>query len=162
MIIFFLLALGAASPSPDHEVQLQRGNCPMFWYSFQDRCYKYVASYMTWADAELHCVAQGANLVSVHSLEEHSFINSLIHNFDPVRKHTWNGLSDIAKEGAWMWSDGSQVNFLLWNEGEPNNGGGAGFVEHCGHTNAGIDFMWNDAGCGHELPFVCASRNICP
>ncbi|KAI3358039.1 hypothetical protein L3Q82_003057 [Scortum barcoo] len=43
MLLFLFLfgvALGADSPSGDHQVKLQRGNCPMFWYSFNGRCYK--------------------------------------------------------------------------------------------------------------------------
>ena len=62
------LALGAVSPSADPaEVKLERGSCPMFWFSFNGHCYKYMASSLTWADAELYCVSQGANLGSIHS-----------------------------------------------------------------------------------------------
>ncbi|XP_054482881.1 C-type lectin lectoxin-Enh2-like, partial [Anoplopoma fimbria] len=32
----------------DHQVKLQRGNCLMFWYDFNRRCYKYDATEMTW------------------------------------------------------------------------------------------------------------------
>uniref|UniRef100_A0A3P9BJ16 C-type lectin domain-containing protein n=1 Tax=Maylandia zebra TaxID=106582 RepID=A0A3P9BJ16_9CICH len=45
-------------------------SCPLFWYSFNRRCYKYVATHMSWADAELYCESQRANLVSIHSEEE--------------------------------------------------------------------------------------------
>ncbi|KAK1880368.1 Ladderlectin [Dissostichus eleginoides] len=69
MLFLFLLglALGAVSPSDDPQGKLQRGSCPMFWYSFNNRCYKYIAADMDWADAEFHCVSEGANLVSIHS-----------------------------------------------------------------------------------------------
>uniref|UniRef100_A0A8C9ZTL5 C-type lectin domain-containing protein n=1 Tax=Sander lucioperca TaxID=283035 RepID=A0A8C9ZTL5_SANLU len=96
-------------------VELLRGNCPLFWFSFNGRCYKYVATHLTWADAELHCVSEGGNLVSIHSLEEENFIKSLIKNFDHAQGFTWIGLSDIHKEGTWMWSDGSRVDFDFWN-----------------------------------------------
>lgn len=78
MILFlslFALALGSVSTSSEPEIRLERGTCPMFWYSFNGRCYKYVATHMTWAEAELHCVSEGANLVSVHSSAEHDFLN---------------------------------------------------------------------------------------
>uniref|UniRef100_A0A3B3IA13 C-type lectin domain-containing protein n=1 Tax=Oryzias latipes TaxID=8090 RepID=A0A3B3IA13_ORYLA len=75
-------------------VILLRGNCPMFWYSYGGRCYKYVATSMTWGDAELHCVSQNANLVSVHSLKEDNLVKMLIRNFDPAEAPTWIGLSD--------------------------------------------------------------------
>uniref|UniRef100_A0A3P9BHE0 C-type lectin domain-containing protein n=1 Tax=Maylandia zebra TaxID=106582 RepID=A0A3P9BHE0_9CICH len=80
---------------------------PNPWYSYS--CYMHNAVTMTWADAELHCVSEGTNLVSIHG--ENVF--------------TWIGLGDIHKEGRWMWSDGSQVSFELWGQGK----------ETCAHIN---------------------------
>uniref|UniRef100_A0A671WM60 C-type lectin domain-containing protein n=1 Tax=Sparus aurata TaxID=8175 RepID=A0A671WM60_SPAAU len=140
-------------------VSLQRGGCPMFWYSFNGRCYKYVAARLTWADAELYCVSEGTNLVSIHSLEEQEFVNSLIKNFDHTQGFTWIGLSDTQKEGGWMWSDGCAVDFVFWNAGEPNNDGGK---EHCVHTNLGTSKKWNDWLCSQTVPSVCATRIMCP
>ncbi|XP_075962469.1 galactose-specific lectin nattectin-like [Anarhichas minor] len=158
-LFLFGLALGAVSPSDDHQVKLQRANCPMFWYSFNNRCYKYVATDMTWADAEFYCVSEGANLVSIHSLEEQNFVKSLIKNFDPVEGVTWYGLSDIHKEGTWMWSDGSAVNFVYWSNGQPDHIKG---YEHCVQTNYPGALKWNDDQCSCTFPFVCASRTNCP
>ncbi|XP_037650483.1 lactose-binding lectin l-2-like [Sebastes umbrosus] len=158
-LFLFGLALGAVSPSEEHEVKLQRANCPMFWYSFNNRCYKYVATDMTWADAEIHCVSEGANLVSIHNLDEENFVKSLIKNFDHTEGRTWIGLSDIHKEGTWMWSDGSAVDFVFWNTGEPNNNGGH---EHCVQNNYDNAQKWNDGQCSDIIPSVCASRITCP
>uniref|UniRef100_A0A3Q3M1C0 C-type lectin domain-containing protein n=1 Tax=Mastacembelus armatus TaxID=205130 RepID=A0A3Q3M1C0_9TELE len=133
--------------------------CPMFWYSFNERCYKYVATHMTWADAELYCVSQRANLVSIHSQNEQSFVKALIKNFDPAQRTTWIGLSDIHKEGKWMWSDGSAVTFTFWNTGEPNNNKRN---EHCVQTNWDINLKWNDIPCSLTYSFVCASRTASP
>uniref|UniRef100_A0A672YDV6 C-type lectin domain-containing protein n=1 Tax=Sphaeramia orbicularis TaxID=375764 RepID=A0A672YDV6_9TELE len=138
---------------------LPRGGCPMFWYEFNGRCYKYVATPMTWADAELHCVSQRANLVSIHSLEEHKFVEILIQNYDHAQREIWIGLSDIHKEGKWMWSDGCPVDFVLWDNSQPNNWGGN---EHCGTKNYGESLKWNDGYCPSTIPSVCASRILCP
>uniref|UniRef100_A0A672Y6Y3 C-type lectin domain-containing protein n=1 Tax=Sphaeramia orbicularis TaxID=375764 RepID=A0A672Y6Y3_9TELE len=135
---------------------LQRGGCPMFWFNFNGRCYKYVATPMTWADAELYCVSQRANLVSIHSLEEHNFVKILIQNFDHAQGWTWIGLSDTQKEGTWMWSDGCPVDFVLWDNGQPDN---AGQTEHCVHNNLGENLKWNDLPCSRALPSVCATQN---
>ncbi|XP_017277663.1 lactose-binding lectin l-2-like [Kryptolebias marmoratus] len=162
MMLFFslfVLTLAAVSPSDGQELKLQRGGCPMFWYSYNGRCYKYVATQMTWADAELYCLSQGSNLVSIHSLGEHNFVKSLIMNFDPYQRHTWIGLTDVHKEGRWMWSDGSKYSFSQWSDREPNNLKG---VEHCGETNFGNTLRWNDQLCSDMIPFVCASRMSCP
>ncbi|XP_075962402.1 ladderlectin-like [Anarhichas minor] len=158
-LFLFVLALGAVSPSDDHQVSLQRGNCPTLWSSFNNRCYKYVATRMTWADAEIYCVSQRANLVSIHSLEEQNFVKSLIKNFDPAEGVTWYGLSDIHKEGTWMWSDGSAVNFVFWSSGMPDNDNGN---EDCLHTNYLRELKWNDGTCSRTFPFVCAFRTNCP
>ncbi|XP_075962147.1 lactose-binding lectin l-2-like [Anarhichas minor] len=155
-LFLFGLALGAVSPSDDPQLILQDGNCPTTWSTFNDRCYKYVATDMTWADAEMYCVSQRANLVSIHSLEENNFVKSLIKNFDSAEAWTWIGLSDIHKEGTWMWSDGSRSNFVYWSNGQPDNNNG---VEHCVQTNYPGEKKWNDAPCSRTFPSVCGSRN---
>uniref|UniRef100_A0A3Q1EUQ7 C-type lectin domain-containing protein n=1 Tax=Acanthochromis polyacanthus TaxID=80966 RepID=A0A3Q1EUQ7_9TELE len=142
-----------------NEVKLQRGGCPPFWFGFNGRCYKYISSRMTWVDAELHCVSEGANLVSIHSADEQNFVNSLIKNFDPARTLTWIGLSDVHREGAWMWSDGSKVAFVFWDKGQPDNHKGD---EDCAVTNLGSGFKWNDDPCPGTWPFVCKSRTVFP
>ncbi|XP_061597876.1 galactose-specific lectin nattectin-like [Cololabis saira] len=161
MLLFFLLCLfpGAVSPSKEQEVELLRGGCPMFWFSFNGRCYKYVATPMTWADAEFHCLEQGANLVSIHSLEENNFVKMLIGNFDHAERWTWIGLTDIQKEGLWFWSDGSKVSFTDWENGQPDNGPGG---ENCGQINFGPNKKWNDYICSYTYSSVCKSRPVYP
>ncbi|XP_012715447.1 lactose-binding lectin l-2-like [Fundulus heteroclitus] len=159
MLFFFLfgLSLAAVAPSDGQEMKLLRGDCPMFWYSFNGRCYKYMATDMTWADAELYCLSENANLVSIHSLDEHNFVKFLIKNFDPAQGDTWIGLSDIHKEGKWMWSDGTVARYALWSAGQPDNSEGN---EHCGLTTYGPEKNWNDDSCSMRFPSVCASRIV--
>uniref|UniRef100_A0A672HJ19 C-type lectin domain-containing protein n=1 Tax=Salarias fasciatus TaxID=181472 RepID=A0A672HJ19_SALFA len=137
---------------------LQRGGCPLFWYSFNGRCYRYFAADKTWADAELYCVSLGANLVSIHSEEEHNFVKSLTGNFDPAQGWTWIGLNDIHKDLRYVWSDGSRVNFVFWNTGEPSNS----VVESCVMTNYSSNKKWNDTSCSGIFPFVCKLRKARP
>ncbi|XP_033990972.1 lactose-binding lectin l-2-like [Trematomus bernacchii] len=158
LVFLFLLglALGAVSSSDERPMELVRGSCPSFWFSFYGRCYKYIATKMTWADAEFHCLSQGGNLVSIHSGGEEDFVKLLIKNVDLAQGPTWIGLSDIHKEGRWMWSDGCVAKFFFWNKGEPNNHRG----EDCVHNN--WSGRWNDRKCSSTFPSVCASRTTCP
>ena len=130
----------------------------MLWARFNNRYYKYVATRMTWADAELYCVSQGANLVSIHSLDEENFVKTLIKSIDHAEGGTWIGLSDLHKAGRWMWSDGCAVKFTFWLPGQPNNLS----VQNCGYNNYYTDKKWNDNQCTDRLPSVCASRIMCP
>ncbi|MEQ2231068.1 hypothetical protein ILYODFUR_035578 [Ilyodon furcidens] len=159
LLVLFALGLAAMSPSYGQELKLLHGGCPIFWYSFKGRCYKYIDSLMTWGEAEVHCLSEGANLVSIHSLEEHNFVNHLIKNFDSTQEISWIGLTDVHKEGAWMWSDGSKYNFSIWTDNEPNNANGN---ENCGHTSNGQNLYWNDHVCSLKIRSVCASRTVCP
>ncbi|KAM3596537.1 uncharacterized protein V6R79_016227 [Siganus canaliculatus] len=160
LLLFLLgLALGAEARSDDQGVKLQNGSCPLFWFGFNGRCYSYVSTRMTWAEAELNCVSQGGNLVSIHSLAEENFVKKLIKNFDNAQSWTWIGLSDVHKEGKWMWSDGCAVNFQFWSRGQPDN---HGKKEHCVHVNFDKLRKWNDHQCFQTFPSVCASRITCP
>lgn len=158
LLFLFALTLGAVSPS-DVQPQLQNGNCDEFWFNFNSHCYRYVAATMTWADAELHCVSLGTNLVSIHSLEEQKYVENLTKSFNPAGAWVWIGLSDIHKEGHWMWSDGSAANIFHWGVPQPDNAGGN---EHCVHLYNEDALRWNDLVCDKPLAFVCKSRSICP
>ncbi|XP_015249663.1 PREDICTED: lactose-binding lectin l-2-like [Cyprinodon variegatus] len=158
-LFLFGLTLAAEPPADKQELKLMRGGCPLFWFSFGDRCYKYFGSRVTWGDAELLCVSEEGNLVSIHSQEEHDFVNLLIKNFDPIQGPTWIGLTDFHREGGWIWSDGSKHRFSIWSQGNPNNFDG---YEHCAHTNDGSQYYWNDVPCSRTFAFVCASRTVCP
>ncbi|XP_068437484.1 alpha-N-acetylgalactosamine-specific lectin-like [Clinocottus analis] len=153
MLLLFLsgLALGAAAPSGE-ATQLQ-GNCPAFWTSFNNHCYKYVSNRMTWADAEIHCVSMRAHLASIHSLPEQRFVNALIRSHDITMGFTWIGLSDTLKAGTWLWTDGSMVDYRDWYAGQPDNNGN----EHCVHTNFEGPNQWNDNKCYRVFEFVCKS-----
>ncbi|MED6256578.1 hypothetical protein ATANTOWER_029399 [Ataeniobius toweri] len=158
LLFLFGLSLAAVAPSDGQEMKLLRSGCPLFWYRFNGRCYKYVATLMTWGEAEQHCLSQGANLVSIHSLQEESFVKTLIRNFDPAQGVNWIGLTDAQKEGAYFWSDGSKFTFSFWNAGEPNNAGGP---ESCVHTNWGSARKWNDKVCTDKYASVCKARLAC-
>ncbi|XP_041665724.1 ladderlectin-like [Cheilinus undulatus] len=147
------LALAAASPLDEPDFKLQRGDCPMFWYSFNGGCYKYVATAKTWAKASLNCEEQRSGLVSIHSMEEQNFVTALIRRFDPSEGSTWIGLTDIGIDGYWIWSNGKRVTFTFWRDGEPNGHE----YENCAVTNYKSSPRWSDISCTYTHPSVCAS-----
>uniref|UniRef100_A0AAZ3PMZ4 C-type lectin domain-containing protein n=1 Tax=Oncorhynchus tshawytscha TaxID=74940 RepID=A0AAZ3PMZ4_ONCTS len=148
--ILVYISYRAANPSTFSPCQwsgqdgkLFQGSCSMGWYGSNGSCFKYIAM-----------LSQKANLASVHYLDKHYIINNLIKSYDPAESLTWIGLSDIHKS-MWMWSDGSQVEFIHWNGEQPDIDQD---TEDCVLINWPGGMQWNDLTCSNLLAFVCAKR----
>ncbi|CAJ1084350.1 C-type mannose receptor 2-like [Xyrichtys novacula] len=106
--------------------------CPAGWAQFGSACYIYYHSAMAWADAEKFCTSIGGNLASVHSKDEYLYLRNAVLRTTGQHSTAWLGGYDAAKEGVWLWSDGSKFDFKFWAKGEPNNAGGH---ENCMEMN---------------------------
>uniref|UniRef100_A0AC34GLE0 C-type lectin domain-containing protein n=1 Tax=Panagrolaimus sp. ES5 TaxID=591445 RepID=A0AC34GLE0_9BILA len=95
--------------------------CPSTWsYSnFTGYCYRSVTTFSgTWMDALTFCRVWGAELASVHSLEESLFITNLVHISETNRtKQTWvGGFTDdlhatCNDNRPWNWTDGTLFDY---------------------------------------------------
>ncbi|KAK2499810.1 hypothetical protein MC885_011230 [Smutsia gigantea] len=112
--------------------------CDRGWSKFQGHCYRYFTHRRAWEDAERDCRRRAGHLTSVHSPEEHGFINSFGH------ENTWIGLNDRIVERDFQWAD---------NTGLPDNffAGGEDCVVMVAHESG----RWNDVPCNYNLPYVC-------
>ncbi|XP_013885801.1 ladderlectin [Austrofundulus limnaeus] len=133
-----------------------RRYCPPGWTSMYGRCFKYVGSYLTWAQAEKNCLHMKGNLASVRSMLEYYSIQNLILRFSHRSNPTWIGGYDATEEGVWLWSDGSLMTFTKWCPGEPNNGYGG--RQHCLQMNYSGRKCWDDHLCNTRLPSVCIRK----
>ncbi|XP_071845479.1 C-type lectin domain family 19 member A-like isoform X2 [Apostichopus japonicus] len=121
------------------------GRCPPYWTYFNESCYRYFPSVVKWWQAEAFCQDykptqtlfwnDNVHLASIHSMEEQHFVHQmLLDNFEepnvttdvhPLAIHpgVWIGLNDIEQEGVWTYTDDTDVDFLYWGRGEPNDDG---------------------------------------
>ncbi|XP_068705736.1 uncharacterized protein [Montipora foliosa] len=123
--------------------------CPDNWIYFKGYCYQKVSSCDSWSNSQSRCAALGANLPSVHSQEENVFLQNL-HNGE----NGWLGLSDINREGTFVWSDGTRFDFHYWATNQPNNFRN----EDCVHTLGTLPahrFKWNDVNCSSCHEYSC-------
>lgn len=81
----------------------------------------------------------------------------------PQSRRCHIGINDIAREGTYVWSDGSSVSYTRWNSGEPNNCCGS---EDCGEMwhVGGATPTWNDMPCNGRFgsfDYVCKKDAGC-
>ena len=103
-----------------------------------------------------------ANLVSLHSEEEHQFVVGL-HEGSGI---PWlGGRRDPGNRETWLWSDGTPWDYTNWAGGQPD--GIRNGVEDCAHIwdvnkwNK-VYGLWNDAPCTSETTFVCKTGKTKP
>ncbi|KAK7884654.1 hypothetical protein WMY93_027777 [Mugilogobius chulae] len=147
--------LPTVKPTPDCGPRRYGGCCPEGWSRFQSRCFMFFHSPKSWIDAELSCIHAGGNLASVHSLDDNQYLGDLVFRVTGEHANVWVGAHDGVKEGVWLWSDGSEVDFEHWSHGEPNKRGD----EHCLVMNWG-EHQWTAFSCKRRLPFVCSTRSL--
>ncbi|XP_030285710.1 type-2 ice-structuring protein-like isoform X3 [Sparus aurata] len=129
-------------------------SCPPGWTSYSIRCFLYVPSTMTWANAEKYCQSQGGNLASVHSFDEQHVIQTMIQRQTSGYPLAWLGGCDAAQEGTWFWSDGTPFSYNYWATGQPDNRANA----NCLLMNFGDEKKFDDQPCNYIKPFVCAKK----
>ncbi|XP_030005898.1 macrophage mannose receptor 1 [Sphaeramia orbicularis] len=124
--------------------------CPgLDWYEFGDFCYKPFGDKKTWHDAQESCRKVGAELVSILSMKEQSWLESYLYM---ATSDVWTGLNDLIVPGMFAWSDEHMVTFTYWAPGEPNNHDG--FNEDC------VEMLhqtgrWNDVTCTEHNTYIC-------
>ncbi|CAL9682123.1 unnamed protein product [Knipowitschia caucasica] len=124
--------------------------CPgLDWYEFGGFCYKPYSDRKTWHGAQASCRKVGAELVSILSMNEQSWLESYLYN-EP--SDVWIGMNDFLYSGFFTWSDRHMVSFTYWAPGEPNNHDG--FTEDC------VEMLqttgrWNDVSCTELNTYIC-------
>ncbi|XP_072307368.1 galactose-specific lectin nattectin-like [Eucyclogobius newberryi] len=149
-ILFLSLAV-AALLTPRAMAEGDQG-CDEGWTQSGSRFFKFFSEGMTWTDAEKSCHLFGANLPSIHSEAQNTFIVDLIFKVTGQNTYTWLGGTDTVVEGKWQWSDGTAWDYTRWGPGEPNNKRGN---EHFLMINYRAAGLWNSVTNSSSLFYIC-------
>lgn len=127
---------------------------PYFNYIGEFHGHKYFCStydynsWKTWPGARDLAASYGGYLITINNAEENEFVRQYL--LANLNNNIWIGASDIASEGNWVWTDGSQLTYTNWNSGEPNN---SNYAEHCAEYYYG-NGLWNDMPEFYQYPFI--------
>eukprot|EP00795_Rhopilema_esculentum_P011952 gene11952-2527_t len=92
--------------------------CDVLWRRYETGespiCFRLIAKYKTWMDAQKECQLEGGELASVTSVEEQEFIMNEV----KLCGFTWLGLNDRSQEGSFVWTDGSNNSYSNWKENQ--------------------------------------------
>ncbi|KXJ18078.1 C-type lectin BfL-2 [Exaiptasia diaphana] len=123
------------------------------WHRGKSAAYKIVKEPANFLEARQRCqkMSAGADLVSLADKEEEETFDQYLQGIGDINE-IWIGLSDLAKEGTFVWSDGNNSTYTNWINGEPNNYNGN---EHCTIKRLENSWMWNDDKCEVKAPFAC-------
>ncbi|ROL48296.1 Macrophage mannose receptor 1 [Anabarilius grahami] len=128
--------------------------CPAAWVPYAGHCYYLQRIKKTWSDALAACHRDGADLASVHNIEEHSFIITQT-GYLPTDE-LWIGLNDQRTQNLFEWSDRTHVTFTKWTAGEPSHV--INRMEDCVLIK-GKEGRWADHACETERGYICKKKS---
>ncbi|RWS22811.1 C-type lectin domain family 4 member G-like protein [Leptotrombidium deliense] len=125
--------------------------CPRKWIQRKNKCYYKDNRWTTFEERLEICRKYGGYPLSIDSQSENDFI---VKHF--TRTTFYLGGQRVKGTDKWKWSDGRDVTFTKWSEGEPNN---ANNNENCiqFYSNFRDKFLgkWNDYSCSVREGGVC-------
>ncbi|KAK9396217.1 MRC1: Macrophage mannose receptor 1 [Crotalus adamanteus] len=108
-----------------------------------------------WKDASVSCQKDGGHLLSIHDIEEHSFVFSQL-GYKPT-DNLWIGLNDQKTTSYFECSDGTTVRFIKWQKGEPIL---ISDVQEDCVIMSGENGYWADYFYEEELGYICKKKNL--
>ena len=151
-------------------------DCGLGWHEYEGYCYKYVGSdreKYSWEQAKEGCISlHKAHLASIHSVDEHRFIQTTIPTYDSFSQFfPWIGAkygsndtsrNDELAHGkskvmdGWEWEDGSDVDY--WDENYFPSG--SDLSNHCIAINNWAYGLWQDDDCESGHNYVCKKKYL--
>ncbi|XP_076153233.1 C-type lectin lectoxin-Lio3-like [Alosa pseudoharengus] len=114
---------------------------------------------LDWTESRRMCISAGGDMATVDNEEDQLLLLNLINNTNTFP--FWIGLTDLKKEGQWLWSDGKPLkdNLTFWDKDQPDDGPDKKYA-------AGQDCVWiqdvhkinnwMDGYCNHLHGRICA------
>jgi hypothetical protein len=105
----------------------------------------YLLTADTWLKDEAEAESLGGTLAIIANADQQKWVFNTFNSYQGVNEiGLWIGLHRTKLSGPFAWVTGAPLTYTNWNQGEPNNVGGA---ENCVHMSSGVTWApgtWND------------------
>lgn len=129
--------------------------CPDHWVPYAGHCYTIKREEKMWKEALSACRKEDSDLVSIHNIQQDSFILSQLGYL--LTDVLWIGLNDQKHPMLFEWSDGTPVTFTRWKLGEPSHLKRR--QEDCVLIE-GKDADWADHMCENKHGYICKRKPL--
>ncbi|XP_006820469.1 snaclec macrovipecetin subunit beta-like [Saccoglossus kowalevskii] len=154
-VMLFILIGAMASPV------LVKSACLDGWSEYLGHCYGCMQPATTWEHADYICKNHFGYLASIHTLDENEFVaGACSSDWD-----LWIGFNKKDDSLTWQWSDGTDLVYTNWEEGQPDGESSGlldGDVSCAMQKNEAVvgsgDQTWEDEDCLNEYYFVCKAK----
>ncbi|XP_015279236.1 PREDICTED: macrophage mannose receptor 1-like [Gekko japonicus] len=144
------------------------GRCPepqqkssTAWIPFRAHCYTIIRDQKSWPWASMKCFHLGGSLTSIEDSAEMKFLKEYMQHLD--QGNFWIGLVQNV-DGEWLWQDGTAVDFVNWDTGEPRNGSEAEYDPSLNRLCAAVSNdhgKWFVSKCQPDLSgYICKTPKI--
>uniref|UniRef100_A0A8C1GX17 Si:ch211-133n4.7 n=1 Tax=Cyprinus carpio TaxID=7962 RepID=A0A8C1GX17_CYPCA len=127
-------------------------NADMSWTTFNGKLYFFSCNELNWSSSRAFCVSKGADLVTITSQTEQSFLAS------KMKAWYWIGLNDLKTEGHWVWVNNqtlSETGVQFWHKRESGKSEPDNWKEE---DLTGENYSWFDISCNYQIKFICEKK----
>jgi hypothetical protein len=116
-------------------------SCPEDYSYMFDGCYRYSNVTLSWIHSTIAAAKESATLATIHSVPNNRWMAEHLRARHQFEYEFWIGLNDIAEEGEWVNSDGSDASFTMWAMNNPSTD----ITTNC--VSYGTNMQWINGPC---------------
>ncbi|XP_048759783.1 perlucin-like isoform X2 [Ostrea edulis] len=128
--------------------------CGIGWLQFKDKCYLFTNTQASWGTAQIICGAFRSHLAEPKTKSES---HCLMNHTDNLGGNFWIGISDIVKEGKWIYT--STQHPVVIHDFHPTNPNSQN-ISDCVALRHDYQGHWSDEPCHTTFYFICEKENV--
>ncbi|XP_027212324.2 hepatic lectin [Penaeus vannamei] len=155
LLSFLPLLTGSLLPSQSATTQI---TCDEGFHNIYDRCVQFRTQEVSWHEGKNECFNMGAELAKVDDANFMYYLVKFIRNNGLGGHKYWIGASDEGHEGAFRWTDGTEVKMgtPFWGDSEDQvQEPDGGTNQNCVFMDKGDHFFFFDYVCSSREAIIC-------